>query len=265
MKARRKYIPKRDKVSRVDREESRKFASTVSTGLLVVGVIVALVAMANKWMKKEELERIRLVGRVILDSTEIVERAAIPDSATLRKLDLKAIEERLRSHPFISEASVYRGENGTLVMEIRERAPVAVTFIGSTPVYLDSIGMTLPYRFSSAAFDVPIVDGVVADGAVDSLEALEAVGVVRGVREFDETLYREISEIRREPDGEYVLVTTDGAIPVRVGMADEVVSRLGKLDLFWRTVLASEGTNGIRYIDLRWDGQVVVKRDGGRT
>lgn len=265
MKARRKYIPKREKVTRADREESKRFASTVSTGLLLVGIIVGLVAVANKWMKREGLERIRLVGRVILDSAEIVDRAGIPDSVTLRKLDLKAIEERLRTHPFISEASVYRGENGTLVMEIRERAPVAVTFLGSTPVYLDSIGTALPYRFSSAAFDVPIIEGIAADGAIDSLKALEAIGVARGMRGYDESLYREISEIRRGANGEYTLVMADNAVPIRAGVADEVVSRLGKLEIFWRTVLAAEGTSGIRYIDLRWDGQVVVKRDGQRA
>jgi len=257
VKARRKQIAKKKPGNR---DDSRRFASAVSVGLLIAGVIAGLVAVANKWMKREPLEQIKIVGRHVLDSAEIAQKAAIPDSLPLGKLNLKEIETNLIAHPFITDASVYRGEQGTLVLQIQECAPVAVAFIGGLPVYLDSAGITLPFRFSSAAFDVPVVSGVSNGRKVDSLQGVEAIGVVKAVREFDPTLYQQISEIQREPTGQYTLLFADGGVPIRAGTAAEIPKHLKKLDLFWRTVLLSEGTNNIQSIDLRWQGQVVVKK-----
>ena len=92
MKAKKKLIAKRPKVTRAEREHARRFAANVSTGLLVVGAIAGLVMAANKWARKEELHGIRIVGRNILDSAEVMRQAAVPDSIPFAKLDLAAIE-----------------------------------------------------------------------------------------------------------------------------------------------------------------------------
>jgi cell division septal protein FtsQ len=280
MKARRKLVRKpkpapKKAVREASREETRRFASRVSSVLLIVGAIVGLVLVANRWSAREGIRKIRIVGRQILDSTEIASRAAIPAGTSIERLDLDAVERRLASHPFIARASVYRGENGTLVMEIAERAPVAVTFIDGAPVYLDSSGVALPYRFSSAGFDVPVIGGISAPAAVrdsgstvpairiDTLKAREALGVAAAIRSYDEGLFRQISEIRREPDGEYTLMTADGAVPIRAGDAAGIGSRLAKLDLFLSSAFNAEGAARAAYIDLRWEGEVVVRWRGG--
>jgi cell division septal protein FtsQ len=278
MKVRIKLIPKRKKRSaRAGREEARRFASNVTTAIVVVGTIVGLVMIANKWAKKETVRSIRLVGRTILDSAEIMSAAAIPDSIPFQALDLDAIEHRITGHPFIARASVYRGENGTLVVDIAERVPVALALIDGSPLYIDSLGVPLPYRFSSAGFDLPVIIGTerplpmvspadtmrhpLADAAprLDSVTTREALGVLATLKSYDDGLYREISEIHREPSGEYTFITVDGAVPVKVGYPAEIASRLRKLDRFMTTVLAAKGPDRFSSIDLRWKGQVVVR------
>lgn len=278
MKVKRRLIPKRRKSTRSEREDARRFAANVSTGILVAGAVIALVMVANRWATKEEMRSIRIEGRNILDSAEIMQHAAIPDSVPLQKLDLVAIESRIAAHPFIFRAQIYRGENGTLVVEITERAPVAVTFIGRSPVYIDSLGVPLPYRFSSAGFDLPVVAGIAREGAaadvpgdaggpaiLDSARTSEALGVLAALREYDDMLYRQISEVRREANGEYILLTADGAVPIRAGYPPDIAGRLRKLDLFLSTVLAARGADDAASIDLRWKGQVVVRWRSGET
>ncbi len=275
MKVKKKIIPRRRKPTRLERDDARRFATNVSTGLLVIGAIVGLVLLANRWARKEEMRQIRIIGRTILDSAEIMRQAAVPDSVAFQKLDLHDIEKRLASHPFISRAEIYRGENGTLVVEIAERVPVAVTFLAGAPIYLDSLGIALPYRFSSAGFDLPVIAGIErADSAarpasgggesgrdyrLDSLRTAEALQVLALLRGYDDGLYRQISEVRREPGGEYILVTADGAVPVSAGLPGEIAGRLRKLDLFLTSVLVARGTRSAGSIDLRWKGQVVVR------
>ncbi|MDB5034359.1 MAG: Polypeptide-transport-associated domain protein FtsQ-type [Chlorobi bacterium] len=275
-------------MTRADQEQARRFAANVSTWLLVIAGVAGLVMVANKWARHEEVRSIRIVGRKILDSAEIMKQAALPDSVPLGKLDLTAIETRIVAHPFISHAAVYRGENGTLVVEIAERDPVAVTFAGGSPLYLDSTGVQLPYRFSSAAFDLPVIGGVMDAPAADStrrgipaaaraqarvqsarndsLRIREALGVLATLRSYEQGLYRQISEIRREANGEYTFLTADGVVPVKVGYPPDISGRLRKLDIFMTTVLAARGVDQAASIDLRWKGQVVVRwREAART
>lgn len=272
MKARRKNIVKK-KDPHAGREDARRFASGVSTAILIIGAIVGLVLVANRWGGKEGLASVRIVGRQVLDSVEIMERAGLAEGMTLASVDLEGVEKRIASHPFIARAAVYHGEQGTLVVEVTERAPTAMTFAGGAPLYLDSHGVVLPYRFSAATFDLPVLGGILRQksdsgesapsgsgrAGIDSLLALEAIGVVHTLRDFDESLYRQISEIVREENGEYTLTTTDGSIPVRAGRPEEIAGRLKKLQLFLLSVLPAHGAAKARYVDLRWRGQVVVK------
>lgn len=259
MKARRKYIPKSAKAGR---EDSRRFATNVSLGLLVVGGLIVLIAVANRWMAKEELREIRIEGRIVLDTAEILEIAAIPDSVPVSKIDLVSIESNIEAHPFVSDASVYRGERGALVLDITERTPVAVVFIEGEPIYLDNQGVALPHRFSSAAFDIPVLSGIgenAGEKSVDSAYASQMLGTIRTLKEHNELLYREISEIHRDENGEYIFLHAERGIPIKAGYPEEIPGRLAKLDAFLTTVLAVRPVKDIRYIDLRWDGQVVVR------
>jgi cell division protein FtsQ len=274
MKARKKNIA-RKKDPHAGREEARRFASGLSSAILVVGAIVGLVLVAGRWGGKEELARIRIVGRSVLDSVEIMERAGLAEGMKLSAVDLEGVEQRIASHPFIERAAVYHGDHGTLVVEVTERAPAAMTFVGGAPLYLDSQGVVLPYRFSAATFDLPVIWGIlgkVSDTAaaevregekgragVDSLRSIEALGVVRALRDYDEALYRQISEIVRQENGEYTLVTADGSIPVRAGRPEEIEGRLKKLQTFLLSVLPAHGAASAHYVDLRWRGQVVVR------
>jgi cell division protein FtsQ len=259
MKVKRKQISKR-RDPHAGREEARRFAANVSTGIVIVGAIIGVIVVANRWLAKEGVESVRIIGRVILDSAEIMQQAAVPDSVPLQKLNLQTIETRIKAHPFISRSSVYRGENGTLVVEISERTPQAVTFVNGAPVYLDSVGFNLPYRFSSAGFDIPVISGVLADEEhIDSVRACEALGVARTIREYSELLYRQISEVHREHDGEYTLISADGAIPIHSGAASTLPEQLPKLEAFLTRVVPTHGADRAAYIDLRWKGQVVVR------
>ncbi len=268
MKARIKRIPKRQKRER-SREDARRFASNVSTGIVVIGAIIGIVIVANRWARHEDVSGVRIVGRHILDSAEVLRYAGVVPGTPLASVDLDSIERRVMAHPFIARASAYRAEQGMLTLEIAERVPVAMVLLDGSPAYLDSLGVLLPYRFSSAGFDLPLVAGVgrrtadSATGPIDSALAGEALSVLAAVRAYDDALYRQVSELRRDSLGQYTIVTTDGAIAVRAGSAAEVPARLRKLERFLATVAADRGAGTIASVDLRWRGQVVVRWRAG--
>lgn len=248
-------------------EDARRFASRLSAVIIAIGAAVALVVAANRWDDRDVLRRVAIEGRVVLDSAEILSRAVIDGDAAIEELDFEAIERGVASHPYITRAAVYRGGPGTLTLEIVERTPVAIMFLDDAPFYVDSQAVLLPYRFSAATFDVPVLSGVADGSRPDSALARAAVGVAEELRRYDEVLYRSISEIRCDGDGELVLIMADGGIPIHAGRPGEVAGRLRKLQTILSTLYDGGNMRRLEYIDLRWNGQVVVKwADGdGRT
>lgn len=303
MKVRIKLIPRKDRQR--THEEAKRFAANVSRGMVIAGAVIALVLVANRWARKEELRGVHIVGNRVLDSAEIMGAAGLSEREPLERVGLDSVEAKIAAHPFIERASVYRGAAGMLEVEIVERAPVAATLIDGAPFYLDSLGVLLPYRFSRAAFDLPLVSGISAlrqptagrprmdvpmpaprpdsasiaytqapstrpDGQpprtasgqtalIDSARTREALEVLATLRAYDDGLYRQISEIVREPSGEYQLRIADGGVAVELGLPAEMAPRLKKLDRFLTTVLAARGARSASAIDLRWKGQVVVR------
>ena len=252
------------KKERAARAESRRFASKVSFGIIVVGAMIGLVAVANRWIAREQLESIVIKGNMVLDTTEILEQAALPDSVRVKGIDLDEVEQKLTAHPYIAHAAAWEGGSGSLVIEVEERAPVAVTIIKGEPVYLDASAVPLPFRFGVAAPDVPVLEGVTDDEEIDSLKVIEAIGVAGTLRDYNELLYQRIATISRGKEGTFSFRLTENGVPVLVGTADEILSRLPKLELFLAQVIARRGAKELRQIDLRWSDQVVVRwRNGG--
>lgn len=282
MKARRIRVPNR---KHVEGNEARRFATKVSTAIVIIGAVVGLVMVANRWSGHETLQSVRITGRGVLDSAEVISRAMITEGEPLQSLDLAAIEQGIASHPFIEKASVYRGENGTLVVEIVERAPVAATVIDGKLLYIDSTGAILPQRFSRASIDLPLIQGIEAppqrrrtasmgsaasDSAsgrirLDSAHTAEALEVMKALRSYSDVLYRQVSEVRRNPDGEYNFIMADGGMRVILGELGDLARRLRKLDLFLTSVVAEKGASNIGTVDLRWRGQVVVQWKGNTS
>lgn len=256
---------------RTDGDDAKRFATKVSTGLVVAGAIASLFVVANRWERRADLKSVRIVGRHVLDSSEVIPPGLVPDSVPLRSLDLNAIERRVAAHPLIERASIYRGENGTLVVDIAERTPIAATVVGRRVFYVDSLGSLLPGRFAPVALDVPLISGLdskIVEGKVilDSAFTMKALQVMKMIQAHSSILFSQISEVQRLSDDEYVLMTADGGVPVLIGSIDHLDSRLRKLDRFLTTIAAERGVASLEVIDLRWKGEVVVrwKEDGAR-
>lgn len=238
--------------------------------IVTLGTIAGLIVVANRWLARAEFTGFELRGRSVLDSAEVTSTCKLAPGTPLAEIDLDMVERQVLQHPYIAAASVYRADNGKLAIDLVERAPVAAAVVGRSIVYLDSQGIVLPGRFSSAALDLPFLSGVTtasrgADSSrgetIDSVKGREALTVLETVRSYDAGLYRQISEVQREATGEYSFVLTDGAVTAAMGRADAIERRLGKLERTVRLIVHDPVQGrGIASLDLRWRGQVVVRR-----
>ena len=242
--------------------------------LLVLGLaaVVALGVVGWRWQATLPLDGIDVAGVVHADTAAVLDLAAVPDSAMLFSLDPAILEDRVRRHPWVAEASVIRWMTGTLGIDVTERVPAALV--------LDGTGRP-SYFFDAAGFMMPVVPADPSRGVVYDVPLLQGrLGSYRPTQPAEDEAVRDllatlaaappevdalISSVERAADGTYTLHTapapSGGSIPVALGRAG-FAEKLDRLHAFWAQAVLSRPDTPVRRIDLRFDGQIVTEESG---
>ncbi|HTP80420.1 MAG TPA: FtsQ-type POTRA domain-containing protein [Bacteroidota bacterium] len=224
---------------------------------------VAAIASANLWKRGLGVKTVVVVGNRIVQTNEVVQLAQIQPGTMLYDVDLTAVRRNVESHHYVKSAVVERDLPSAIRITVNERKPVALV---NRPdfVYLDEDGVILPRSISKALFDLPVISGI-SDNVplklgttVGQDDVREALTILRMLKLVNLDLSHQISEVQVRNGGDIVLVTAEGAVPVIFGRG-EITDKLLRLEAFWNQVVRVRGTEDLRYIDLRFADQVVVR------
>lgn len=245
---------------------SKKKTTTFRYALRLAGVTLALAALGVagwwgwQWQQHLKVERIDIVGARHAPSPDLIELARVDTSMRLYGIDPALIEDRVRRHPWVQSASVARLPTGTLRLQVEERTPEVLVLDaeGRLSHYLDGQGFQMPVD-SGAVYDVPLLRGLEESyHPVRRVESSRLRALLRTLASTDDTL---ISELEQR-SGEIWLYTAPteahGTIPVRLG-SESFDERLGKLEVFWQQAVLPRAHTTFEMIDVRFDGQVVVR------
>ncbi len=240
-------------------KDNRPFSYTVL--VIAVIAIVLIVMAAEQWRQRQIIKSINIRGLSFVEEGEILDLAAIPlDSLRVADLDLHDVKRRVERHPFVKLAAASHSGANKIDVRIDERIPSAYLITrGNELSFVDEEGTILDFRFTAQPFDLPLLTGFFRRGALDSLAIRQALKVVGHLRNGDNLLYRNISELRLEAGRTLTLITTDGGTPILCGDAGSCISKVEKFFSMWNDVKARALIPLLRYIDLRWDNQIVVK------
>lgn len=117
---------------RRDVAEIRRRNHTILKSIFVVGISVdaalalLLVYLFFLHMPYFNLQQVDVTGNQRLSRAEIIEASEIEAGINLLTINLGALTDRLKRHPWIRSAVVYRRLPGQLIIEIEERAPRAI-------------------------------------------------------------------------------------------------------------------------------------------
>ena len=172
-------------------------------GLLVIAV--ALWVSYARVMASERLRvgNVEVRGSHFLSEGEVRELLGPAVGENILGLDIQALKARLRSSPWVAEATVARTLPDTLRVEIRERTPLALAELDR--LYLmDGDGSLIDtYGPRTAGFDLPIVRGLAGTAGDARREPAQRAGAL--LQDLGE-LAREVSELQVEASGDLRLV-----------------------------------------------------------
>ena len=203
-----------------------------------------------------EIKEIVLVGGGRVDPQRIAEEAGIRTGQNILSIDLKEIKRRVESFPWVKEVMVQRLFPDRLRIEIRERVPMALLYLGGKIYIVDEEG--IPFKEATAAdrVDLPVITGIKGDEwedrRVETVKVLKelfgSIGKKGGISMED------ISEVRLAGE-DVVLYTMDGKeISLGRGGYREKMERLGIV----KASLGS-GYRQVESIDLGYSDRAVVR------
>ncbi len=232
--------------------------------LVVLSTIVYGIYFYNSEIHKQELylERTIIQGNTLLSTEEISEIATIPLKGTpMSSIDKRGIENRIKTLDYIDSVSVETDEKSLRII-VKEEQPISyiVTNDGSIN-YVSLKSKILPLRQLYPSLDLPIIQGIKSPSDSASSTLLnEAISLVNGIRNYgDNYIYTITSEIVYKPEIRAFLIVTSEKQEILIGNSNNLDNKLQKLLYFWNADKISTAATRSKTIDLRWNGQVILK------
>jgi cell division protein FtsQ len=231
---------------------------------LQVGGVAAL-SVAALWtgyarvMASDRLRvgRVQVHGSRFLSEGEVRELLGPAVGENILSLDIDSLKGRLRSSPWVAEATVRRTLPDTLEVEIEERVPVAL--VEANGLYLMDGGGTLIELFGprTAGFDLPIVRGLAGiEGDARRDRAQRAGTLLKDLGD----LATEVSEVQFEESGDLRVGLRGAGEVLRMGNPPYRKKLLTFLGL--RADLAQRCPK-TEYFDLRFRDRIYAKPADG--
>jgi len=244
------------------RVRTRRRGRAARLVLILQALAVLILAGTGTWVayravatsERLRVQRVEVSGTHFLSEGEVRELLGPAVGEHILSLDIVALGERLRSSPWVEDATVSRVLPDELLVHVRERVPLALAEVDR--LYLmDSEGDLVDiYGPRTGVFDLPIVRGLQGiEEAQRRDRARRAGALLADLGDLGE----EISEVFVERSGDLRVVLRG---PGEVLLFREPPYRQRFLTFLSLRRELAERANGAEHFDLRFRGRIYAKR-----
>lgn len=231
----------RRRAERLRARRRKTVVAAVSLVLLTAGVVALYRSQLF------EIRHIEVIGAKELAAQQVIDRAAVPEGATLLRFPRRAIERRLLEDPWVAGVVISRDFPSTLRIRIEERTAAALVDTGETFWVVDASGLVLAQASLETSSPLVVIRDVPGfdpkPGRTSNSDALvNALRVLEGVSPALGEMVRAVSAPSVD---ETALITATG-VEIMIGEATEL-ERKSSLVL---DILAQEGA-GVVFVDVR--------------
>lgn len=210
-----------------------------------------------------EIRDVAVEGMRQVTKQEVLDRLALKKGIAQYQVGLAYLAERVRSHPWIKEATVERLPLHGLRVTVVERKPAAIARIGSEHLLTDEDGIVLARLGAQDQTTLPLVLGV--DGKLLAQSDLRMKQLLHSSIELAKWMAESL-EGRIEIDVSHPVNLVASAKGVRFHFGSEALKEQWDRFMKVRAAFRMPGLDGRKHdgqdVDLRYDNRVIV-REGG--
>jgi len=234
--------------------------------LIITNVIVLLVIFLLLWKNNIfVLKAVRIHNNQIVTKNEILQRTVFDFSADIFNINVDRIEKDILNHPMIEEVRVTRFYPSILNIRVKEH--VLIAGISGSEVAAVTEKGNLIFKYNpQVLYDLPIITGIHFE--TDTLGSRKpknpdlmkkGVKILKTIKKKDPLLFHEISELNFSQDKGMVFFLRKNNIPVIFGK-NNLLRKLNYFSTIFNTLLEKKSLNSALALDIRYEGQVVVKQ-----
>ncbi|MET1057074.1 MAG: cell division protein FtsQ [Pedobacter sp.] len=216
--------------------------------------IKILIPGADNFIEREEIDAIlkqsegQLIGR------------------SLEGINLNAIEEKIKSNPYIDLSTVYADMDGVIHIEISQRQPILrIINAGGQDYYIDRNGLKMPVSPNFTA-NVLVANGHILEhfsGKVDTLITKMAGDLYKTALFLKkDTLWdAQIEQIFVNDRDDIELVPRVGDQRIILGTADSLETKMTNLLAFYKKAMPQVGWDTYKTINIKYSNQIVCEKN----
>lgn len=184
--------------------------------------------------------------------------------ASLDRINLRQLEQRILTNPWVYQADIYADLKGTLFVEVKLRKALARIFLSGDPgafVATDGTRMPVPRGFAlrtllisgPKADDLMKTDNLYQDAyGTDLMRLLEFI-------QADDFLRAQIAQLIVDTNGKIRMIPQVGNQIIEFGRPVDAEEKLKKIKIFYTRILPTRGWNRYHRVNVEYDKQIVAE------
>ena len=184
--------------------------------------------------------------------------------ASLDNINLKSIEKKIKTEPFIQDADLYSDLKGNIVVKVELRRPVArITRNDGPDGYIAEDGTVMPVsdRYNSR---VVLISGGYARKLLNlsnlhsTEEGKQIMDLLNMIHE-NEFWSAQIAEIEIDSRCRISFFPQVGDEKIEFGRPQNMETKFSKLMIFYKEILPRVGWNKYQRVNLEYEGQIIAE------
>ncbi|MTV47564.1 FtsQ-type POTRA domain-containing protein [Heliobacillus mobilis] len=207
------------------------------------------------------VSQVNVQGISLINQEEIVKLSGIHSGENIWRLDTQRIKQQLLFHPQVETVEIHRQWPSTVLIEIKERKPIAVVGQAGSFILIDQQGIFLRKVESIYGIPLPIITGVQVPLNAGPGQPIDAEGLPVALKvstELTSSVLARVGEIHVSAGHRLILYTEEG-LEVRFGTAEDIPAKGDMLTEMLKQLTNNGGSEKIQYIDISSPKAPVVK------
>lgn len=248
----------------------------IKNGIKVAVAMAALLAVIGFTESKQGGDRCRdIVIRIdnqndnyFIDDRDVLSLMTsngnyVIKGASFRELNLKEIEERVKSDRFVKTAELFKDLKGNLIINIALRRPMARIIQDAAPdAYVAMDGTILPVSNKFTSRVMLLRGGFMMELVKNDLTKTEEGKKIYRLISYinsKEFWRAQIAQINIDKKLNTVLYPQVTKQYVEFGQPEELEEKFKKLEIFYKQILPRKGWNTYDRVNLMYEGQVIAE------
>ena len=178
-------------------------------------------------------------------------------------INLKVLEQRIKSHKFVEDAQVYKDHKGNLIVEVKQCRPIARIIQSDGPhAYVGINGNTLKTSEKFTA-RVIIVEGKFTNKLVQPgyLKSKEGKNYLDFLKRIDQDKFwkAQIAQASIDASGDITIYPQVGDEVIFLGKPEDLDLKFERLKIFYKKILPQKGWNRYDLVNLKYKDQIICE------